>query len=87
MTSAGWTRGSATNPMPSRRPIGTSNGILTCVATQAPCASNASNQCLSVTVTYQYARDPIFPLLPGLGVITPSTISSTDVLQMSLPSS
>ena len=68
-------------------PIGASNGILTCVATQAPCASNASNQCLSVTVTYQYAKAPIFPLLPGLGVITPSTISSTDVLQMSLPSS
>jgi len=68
-------------------PIGTSNGILTCVANQVPCPSNASNQCLSVTVTYQYAEDPIFPLLPGLGVITPSTISSTDVLQMSLPSS
>jgi Flp pilus assembly protein TadG len=66
--------------------IGTSGGILTCIATEVPCAS-AGNQCLSVTVTYQYGRDPIFPLLPGLGVITPSTISSTDVLQMSLPSS
>jgi Flp pilus assembly protein TadG len=67
--------------------IGTSGGILSCVATEGACASNASNQCLSVTVTYQYGRDPIFPLLPGLGVITPSTISSTDVLQISLPSS
>jgi Flp pilus assembly protein TadG len=68
-------------------PLGTAGGILTCDAEEAPCASNASNLCLSVTVTYQYGRDPIFPLLPGLGVITPSTISSTDVLQMSLPSS
>ena len=68
-------------------PIGTAGGTLSCVATEGPCASNASNQCLSVTVAYQYAKDPIFPLLPGLGVITPSTISSTDVLQMSLPSS
>jgi Flp pilus assembly protein TadG len=67
-------------------PVGASGGILSCVATQAPCASSA-NQCLTVTVTYQYGRDPIFPLLPGLGVITPSTISSTDVLQMSIPSS
>jgi Flp pilus assembly protein TadG len=73
---------------PHHQPVlGTAGGILTCDAEEGPCASNASNQCLSVTVTYQYGRDPIFPLLPGLGVITPSTISSTDVLQISLPSS
>jgi len=80
-------KGQCYQPDAQPSPIGTSGGTLSCVATQAPCASNPNNQCLSVTVTYQYARDPIFPLLPGLGVITPSTISSTDVLQMSLPSS
>jgi hypothetical protein len=80
-------KGQCYEPHHTPLPIGTANGILTCISSEGPCASNASNQCLSVTVTYQYGRDPIFPLLPGLGVITPSTISSTDVLQISLPSS
>jgi Flp pilus assembly protein TadG len=80
-------KGQCYEPDASPTPVGTAGGVLTCVATKAPCASNANNTCLSVTVTYQYGRDPIFPELPGMGIITPSTISSTDVLQMSLPSS
>ena len=68
-------------------PAGTSGAPLSCTATKGTCPSNASNQCLTVTVTYNYSQDPLFPELPGMGVITPSTISSTDVLQMSLPSS
>lgn len=67
--------------------IGTATDTLRCVATQAPCTSNPSNQCLTVTVTYAYGQNPLFPELPGMGVITPSTISSVAVLQMSLPSS
>ncbi len=66
---------------------GTSATIITCVATEAPCPSNANNQCLTVTVTYNYGTSPLFPELPGMGVIMPSTISSTDVLQISNPSS
>ena len=38
--------------------------------------------CLKVTVTYNYSSNPLFPELPGLGIITPSTISSTNVLQL-----
>ena len=71
----------------SKGTCGTSGTTITCVASEAPCASNASNQCLTVTVNYNYASSPLFPLLPGMGVITPSTISSTDVLQISNPSS
>jgi Flp pilus assembly protein TadG len=67
--------------------IGNASSTLTCTATQGPCTSNASNQCLTVTVSYKYGQAPLFPELPGMGIITPSTISSTDVLQMSLPSS
>jgi Flp pilus assembly protein TadG len=67
--------------------VGTTSSTLTCVATEAPCVSNASNECLTVTVTYNYGQNPLFPELPGMGVITPSTISSTDVLQVSTPSS
>jgi Flp pilus assembly protein TadG len=66
---------------------GTSATIITCVASKAPCPSNVNNQCLTVTVTYNYSSSPLFPELPGMGVIMPSTISSTDVLQISNPSS
>jgi Flp pilus assembly protein TadG len=68
-----------------------STTVLTCVATQGACASNATtganNQCLTVTVTYKYSQSPLFPELPGMGVIVPSTLSSTNVVQISEPSS
>jgi hypothetical protein len=35
-----------------------------------------------VTVSYNYSSNPIFPELPGLGLITPSVISSTNVVQI-----
>ena len=60
----------------------TSNTTITCVATKEQCPSNASIECLSVTVTYNYSSSPLFPELPGLGVITPSTISSTNTVQL-----
>lgn len=66
---------------------GTSGTVITCVASTLPCPSNATNTCLKVTVTYNYTSSPLFPVMPGLGVITPSTISSTNILQLSTPSS
>ena len=51
-----------------------------------PALSNNNNECLSVTVSYGYHSNPLFPELPGPGLITPSTISSTNVLQVSTPS-
>ena len=67
--------------------LGSDSAPITCKAATASCPSNATNTCLTVTVTYNYASSPLFPELPGLGVIMPSTISSTNVLQMSTPSS
>ena len=64
----------------------TANNPITCIATTMPCPSNANNTCLKVTVSYSYGLSPLFPVLPGLGVVTPSTISSTNVLQLSTPS-
>ncbi len=67
---------------------GTTGTTITCVATQEPCPSNTASpahnptQCLSVTVTYHYNESPLFPELPGLGLVTPSTISSTNVVQL-----
>lgn len=59
---------------------------ITCTATVEPCPSNTANTCLSVAVQYNYSSAPLFPELPGLGVISPSMISSTNVLQLSTPS-
>ena len=61
--------------------------IITCVATPEECPSNVANSCLSVTVVYNYAESPLFPELPGFGVIMPSSLSSTNVLQLSTPTS
>jgi Flp pilus assembly protein TadG len=65
---------------------GSSSNPISCAATTVACPSNAVNTCLSLTVSYNYASAPLFPELPGLSVITPSTISSTNVLQLSTPS-
>jgi Flp pilus assembly protein TadG len=63
-----------------------STGPISCSATTEACPSASANTCLSVTVSYAYSTSPLFPELPGLGLITPSTISSTNVLQISTPS-
>lgn len=60
---------------------------ITAFACTENCPSNSVNTCLAVTVSYNYSTTPLFPELPGLGVITPSTISSTNVVQLSTPSS
>ena len=66
---------------------GTAHTTITCVSSEAPCPSNANNQCLTVTVTYNYASSPLFPEMPGLSIVTPSTLTSTNTLQISNPSS
>jgi len=60
---------------------------VTAYACTMACPSVSTNTCLQVTVRYNYSSNPLFPVMPGLGVITPSTISSTNTLQMSTPSS
>ncbi len=66
---------------------GTSGTTITCVSTEVPCPSNTNNECLTVTVNYDYSASPLFPELPGMGVVTPSNISASNTLQMSTPSS
>lgn len=60
----------------------TSGTAITCNAEEEPCPSNSAETCLAVTVLYNYSSNPLFPELPGMGVITPSTISSTSVIQL-----
>jgi Flp pilus assembly protein TadG len=71
----------------SKGTCGTTATTITCVSTEQPCTSNPNNECLTVTVNYNYNASPLFPELPGMGVITPSTISSSNTLQISNPSS
>jgi Flp pilus assembly protein TadG len=87
-TDIGW-MGKGTCYQPNTTPvaIGSATAPISCTASQGKCPSNPNNQCLTVTVLYNYAQSPLFPELPGLGVITPSVISSTNVLQLSTPSS
>ncbi|HUR24083.1 MAG TPA: TadE/TadG family type IV pilus assembly protein [Acidimicrobiales bacterium] len=46
-------------------------------------AACGSNQCITVTITYNLAGNPVVPPAPGLGLVTPSTISSSAVVQYS----
>jgi Flp pilus assembly pilin Flp len=71
----------------SKGTCGTASTTITCVATEAPCPSNANNECLTVKVTYNYSSSPLFPEMPGLSIVTPSTLTSTNTLQISTPSS
>jgi Flp pilus assembly protein TadG len=61
---------------------GTSDTTITCVAATIPCPSHPTARCLKVTVTYHYAAAPLFPELPGLTLLTPSVLSSTDVVRL-----
>lgn len=46
-------------------------------------AACGSNQCITVTITYNLAAHPVVPPAPGLGLVTPSSITSTAVVQYS----
>ena len=66
---------------------GSRQPAITCVATPEQCPSNANNSCLSVTVTYNYAGSHSSPSFPASASSRRRAISSTNVLQMSTPSS
>ena len=55
---------------------------VTAFACEVACPSNANAECLKTTLSYNYASTPLFPELPGLSVVTPTTLTSTNVLQV-----
>ncbi len=67
-------------------PVTPASGDIVATACEETCPSSATNTCLEVTVQYNYSTDPLFPELPGFGLFVPSTLSSTNVLQISTPS-
>jgi Flp pilus assembly protein TadG len=86
-TDLGWmNKGTCYETVNATAVAGSASNPISCAAITEACPSNAVNTCLSVTVSYNYGSAPLFPELPGLSIITPSTISSTNVLQLSTPS-
>jgi hypothetical protein len=64
--------------------LGSSASWATVSATPVtPCAGGQSTSvCIQVTVTYPYSAHPPIPILPGLGLVVPSTISSVYQVQL-----
>jgi Flp pilus assembly protein TadG len=42
----------------------------------------AGPKCITVTITYPYDTRPIVPPAPGLGLVTPDTLTSTAVVEL-----
>lgn len=85
-TDIGWMNKGACKETVNGAIVASSTGPMTCAATTANCPSNSSITCLTVTVSYAYSSAPLFPELPGLGLITPSTLTSSNTLQLTSPS-
>lgn len=46
-------------------------------------AAPAGPECITVTIVYPYETRPIVPPAPGLGLVTPKTLTSTAVVELS----
>lgn len=45
-------------------------------------ATTASLTCLKVTITYDYAANPIIPAIPGLGIALPDNLVAQAIVQL-----
>jgi Flp pilus assembly protein TadG len=48
----------------------------------APTAACGTHQCITVTINYDNAGHPLVPVLPGMGLLTPGTVTSTATVQV-----
>ncbi|MGQ0743787.1 MAG: TadE/TadG family type IV pilus assembly protein [Acidimicrobiales bacterium] len=48
----------------------------------APCVGGSGPTCVTVTITYPYAEQPLVPPAPGLGLVTPDQFSSSASVQI-----
>lgn len=55
-------------------------GAYTTMYSTALCGTSG-NECITVTITYDLENHPVIPPAPGLGLVTPKTMSSTAVVQ------
>lgn len=54
------------------------------VVTHSPCPATPY-RCLQVSLTYDYAANPIVPAIPGLGIELPATLQSQATVQLDTP--
>jgi Flp pilus assembly protein TadG len=57
------------------------SGGLTCTVTKLPCTSNTARTCVTVTVAYPYASQPLLPGAPGMSFIFPDVLDFTSVAE------
>ncbi len=62
--------------------IATMVSSATCVATPAACNYNAAMDCVNVTLTYNYAANPLIPNLPIMSVVMPASLVSSAMVQL-----
>ena len=62
--------------------IATMVSSATCVATPATCNYNAAMDCMNVTLTYNYASNPLIPSLPLMNVVMPASLVSSAMVQL-----
>lgn len=52
------------------------------VVTAPPCPNATRFTCVTVTLTFNYAANPIVPPLPAMGIVLPATISAQATVQL-----
>nr|WP_133649467.1 TadE family protein [Paraburkholderia flava] len=57
-------------------------GNSTCTPTPTACSFDATMQCITVTLTYNYATHPLVPTLPLFNLVLPNTLTSTATVQL-----
>lgn len=58
-------------------------GGLTCTPVVAPCTEDPGLDCVTVTLEYDYANNPLLPPLPLLSGLLPSRLSAQSVVEVS----
>nr|WP_246270643.1 TadE/TadG family type IV pilus assembly protein [Paraburkholderia solisilvae] len=53
-----------------------------CEATPNPCTYDPTMECVSVTLSYDYAARPLVPPVPLLDIVLPAQLTSTAMIQL-----
>lgn len=61
---------------------GCGNGRMTCNVSVGFCPSSTTVQCVTVTVSYDYANHPLMPDLPLVSNVIPGTFTSSSTTQI-----
>ncbi|MGX7003649.1 TadE/TadG family type IV pilus assembly protein [Caballeronia sp. KNU42] len=57
-------------------------GSAPCTATYAGCSFDATMQCVNVALNYNYAKRPLVPALPLIGLPVPASLTASAMVQL-----